>query len=96
MVALLAGCQATPNHAPPVTVAEAAGAGERGQAETLREGRRLFVSRCVDCHVLPVVARYPAEAWPHLVAKMAARADLKPREEAKVVSYLVALRKTQK
>lgn len=44
---------------------------------TLQEGRTLFVSRCIECHTLPVVSRYDPVAWPWLVNDMSARAGLK-------------------
>jgi len=58
----------------------------------LREGRTLFVSRCIECHTLPAVSRYNAAAWPRLVDKMSGRANLKPAERDAIVAYLLAVR----
>jgi len=59
---------------------------------TLREGRRLFVSRCIECHTLPVVSRYDPVAWPWLVDDMSVRAGLKPAERKALVAYILAVR----
>jgi len=69
-------------------------AGERAHVDerTLREGRSLFVSRCIECHTLPVVSRYDPVAWPWLVDNMAHRASLKPAEREALVAYLLAVR----
>ena len=69
-------------------------AGERAHIDesTLREGRRLFVSRCIECHTLPVVSRYDQVAWPWLVDDMSVRAGLKPAERKALVAYILAVR----
>ena len=69
-----------------------AGARAHVDESTLREGRTLFVSRCIECHTLPLVSRYDAVAWPWLVDDMAARASLKPAEREAVVAYILAVR----
>jgi mono/diheme cytochrome c family protein len=77
----------------PVTPAVVrAGAAQHHNERTLREGRALFVSRCIECHTLPAVQKYTAAAWPHLVDKMAKRADLKPTERDAIVAYVLAAR----
>ena len=69
-----------------------AGARAHINEQTLREGRALFVSRCIECHTLPVVSRYDPVAWPWLVDDMAGRASLKPAERDALVAYLLAVR----
>ncbi len=91
---LFSGCE-TGNDVVPVIPAEAAR--HSGQsATTLKEGRTLFVSRCIECHALPVVSQHRAEDWPALVASMSDRADLKPAERESLIAYLVTLRRMQK
>lgn len=77
---MLAGCQ-TDSAAPRVTSV-------RGQ--NLEKGRKLFTTRCIECHVLPSINRYPRAAWPRLVAKMSGRADLTPADGAAIVAYILA------
>ena len=62
---------------------------------TLQAGRTLFVSRCIECHTVPVVSHYDAVAWPWLVDDMAARASLKPAEREALIAYILAVRATQ-
>ena len=69
-----------------------AGARAHINEQTLREGRALFVSRCIECHTLPVVSRYDPVAWPWLVDDMAERASLKPGEREALVAYILAVR----
>ena len=68
--------------------------GERAHIDqrTLQQGRTLFVSRCIECHTLPVVSRYDPVAWPWLVNDMSARAGLRPSERDAVVAYILAVR----
>ena len=56
----------------------------------LQDGRRLFLSRCLECHTLPPVAKYSRNEWPHLVSRMAGRANLSPGEQAVITAYLRA------
>lgn len=85
----------TANFAPPPPVTSQMASVGRAQhvgVATLREGRALFVSRCIDCHTLPVVSRYGAAEWPQLVDKMSRRADLKRSERDAIVAYILAAR----
>jgi mono/diheme cytochrome c family protein len=90
----LADCQSTSFVPPPVTPQMASAVKKRQQVDlvTLQAGRTLFVSRCIECHTLPVVSRYDAVAWPWLVDDMAARASLKPAEREALVAYILAAR----
>jgi hypothetical protein len=58
----------------------------------LRQGRTLFVSRCIECHTLPPVAAHTAAEWPYLIKEMADRASLKPAEQSAVLAYILAAR----
>jgi len=93
LVCLLAGCESTGNQPPPVT-AEFAKVGARQHVDlaTLREGRTLFVSRCIECHTLPAVGKHTAAEWPALIDEMAGRANLKPEQRVAVLAYILAAR----
>ena len=94
-LALLGGCQTSPSPAPFTAAVIRAGATNHTDEDTLRAGRTLFVSRCIECHTLPVASRHSAATWPDVVEWMAKRADLKPAEREAIVAYIVAVRKTQ-
>ena len=86
------GCQSSISPAPMTHEVIRAGARAHVEERTLREGRALFVSRCIECHTLPLVSRYDAVAWPWLVDDMAERASLKPAEREALVAYILAVR----
>jgi hypothetical protein len=93
VVACLLGCESA-NYVPPVTPQMAAAA-KGGNVDWLREGRRLLVYRCIECHTLPPLWRYSVEDWPGIVNSMSHRASLKPGERDAIVAYILAVRSTQ-
>lgn len=92
LACLLVSCEST-NYVPPATSQMAiARKGQHVDLAMLRNGRALFVSRCIECHTLPVVYRYSVEDWPELVDKMSGRATLKPMERDAIIAYILAIR----
>jgi len=59
---------------------------------TLRQGRTLFVHRCIECHTLPPLWHYRKEDWPKIVNSMSHRASLSPAERNAIISYILAVR----
>jgi hypothetical protein len=91
----LVSCEST-NYAPPLVTAQMAkGGGQHADLAMLRDGRTLFVSRCIECHTLPAVRRYSVGDWPKLVDKMSGRASLKPIERDAIIAYIIASRSTK-
>ncbi len=89
----LVSCESTSYQPPPVTAQMARTGGKQHvDLAMLREGRALFVSRCIECHTLPAVSRHTAAEWPGLIDEMAARASLKPAERNVVLAYILAAR----
>jgi mono/diheme cytochrome c family protein len=90
---LLGSCESTMNYVPPVTPQMAAGK-ETKPAELvrLREGRRLFVHRCIECHTLPPLWHYTTKDWREIVSSMSRRASLNPEERNAIVAYILAVR----
>jgi hypothetical protein len=92
LACILVGCQST-NYAPLVTSQMAtARKGERVELAMLREGRTLFVHRCIECHTLPLLWHYSTEDWPGIVDSMSHRASLKRAEREAIVAYILAVR----
>ena len=92
LACLLLSCEAI-NYVPPVTSQMASPRkGQHVDLAMLREGRTLFVHRCIECHTLPVLWRYSAEDWPNIVDSMSHRASLKPAEREAIVAYILAVR----
>jgi mono/diheme cytochrome c family protein len=95
LACLLVSCEST-NYVPSVTSQMAtARKGQHVDLAMLRNGRALFVSRCIECHTLPAVWRYSVEDWPELVDKMSGRATLKPMERDAIIAYILAIRSTK-
>ena len=90
-VVIFGGCEAFNNYPPPVTPNMARTGNRSGTTmEKLEHGRTLFAGRCIECHVLPAIAHYPAEKWPRIVDWMGERAALKPAEREAVIAYVLA------
>ena len=90
---LFLGCQAaTVNPVPLNAEVIRSGSRMRVSETTLREGRRLFASRCIECHTLPVAWHYTDAEWPRLVHDMAHRSSLKNGDEQAIVAYIRAIR----
>jgi hypothetical protein len=93
VISAFLGCESLNVSPAPMTMGVIqAGAAQRVDEPTLREGRRLFVSRCIQCHTLPVVWYYNKSEWPGIVRSMAERSSLKPAEEKALVAYIRAVR----
>jgi hypothetical protein len=90
----LPGCESLSYKPPPVTAGWSQTATRQHvDLATLRQGRVLFASRCIECHTLPVAGRYKDSDWPCIVREMAIRADLKPAERDAVLAYILAAQK---
>ena len=79
--------------APPPEVSLALVANARrdhADGNMLATGRKLFVSRCLECHSLPSATQHSPDEWPHLVNRMSGRANLSVSEQAAIVAYLRA------
>jgi len=61
---------------------------------TLELGRRVYTTKCTECHVARSIGGYSAERWRHYVGVMSPRAHLSAKEEAAVESYLLTVRAT--
>ena len=93
---LLVSCQSNFNNVPPpVTQNMTKHGGNLATVERLDEGRRLFASRCIECHVLPPISKYTADRWPRIVHWMGPRASLKPAEHEAILAYILAVRKNK-
>ena len=94
---ILVSCEST-NYVPPVTPQMATATSKKGthaDVAKLREGRTLFVHRCIECHTLPVIWRYSLQDWPGIVNSMSHRASLKLAERDAIVAYILAVRAQQ-
>ncbi|MEP6776920.1 MAG: cytochrome c [Chthoniobacterales bacterium] len=88
---ILPGCGGTFS-GPPTVTAAMVGSARRQHLDdkTLVAGRAVFVSRCIECHVLPSIAEHSAAAWPAIIGRMSTRADLTRTEREALVAYILA------
>ncbi len=93
----LLGCEST-NYVPPVTpqIAVASSRRQDVDLDKLRQGRTLFVHRCIECHTLPPLWHYTPKDWTEIVNSMSHRASLKPAERNAVIAYILAVRATER
>lgn len=83
------GCQTLLSSAPPVDQALVARSGSPALA--LQEGRKLYLTKCGQCHMpMPIEGR-PTERWRRVLPEMARRARLSFEEEARVGAYVFAV-----
>jgi len=94
---MLVSCEST-NYVPPVTATMASGNSRRQDVDLdkLRQGRALFVHRCIECHTLPVLWHYTPKDWTEIVNNMSHRASLKTAERDAVIAYILAVRATER
>jgi mono/diheme cytochrome c family protein len=97
IVVLLVSCRSTISNIPPPVTEDLAELrrGNMASVQVLNHGRRIFASRCIECHVLPPISTYPAERWPRIVNWMAPRASLNPAEREAMLAYILAVRAQQ-
>lgn len=89
------GCESSPQTAFPTaqTVARS-GAAPRADVAMLARGRKIFTTRCTECHVARPIAGYSVEQWRHNVSVMAPRARLNADDRAALEIYLIAARES--
>jgi hypothetical protein len=58
---------------------------------SLKNGRRLYVNRCSDCHTLHAPTAYTAAQWPTIVLDMASNAEINEDQIRDITRYLVAV-----
>jgi hypothetical protein len=94
IVCLFTSCESTTNYVPVVTPEMAAEQKEKqANLATLKEGRTLFVHRCIECHTLPPLWHYTIQDWSEIVNSMSHRASLSPAEREAIVAYIIAVRR---
>ena len=76
--------------APPITEAFLRAAGPEVSAKAMEEGRKLYTSRCTECHDLELLDSRSVAAWRDAVGSMARRAKIDGAEQSRIVAYLAA------
>ncbi|MDQ3002423.1 MAG: diheme cytochrome c [Fibrobacterota bacterium] len=69
-------------------------AGRNGQVttvSTLKVGRKLYISRCAECHRLTDPKKLTPADWPEMVERMAENAKINPDQQRAITQYLVSV-----
>ena len=96
-LAILAGC-ATPRTAPapgpisPEAVEMAKSRWPGSTAQTLDEGRTIFVNSCGKCHGHPDRSAYSESEWPPIMERMGKKARLSAEQTELVLHFILATR----
>ncbi len=88
-------CESSPNAAFP-TARTVAGGGDKHPPDvaTLERGRKIYTTRCTECHPARPIARYSVAQWHHYVSIMSPRAGLSPNDRAALEAYVVEARES--
>ena len=94
---LLAGCYPKVGPAPgPVTPVALAAAQARDAtltAETVEQGRQVFLEHCDKCHGYAALEAVREAEWPSIVTRMSSRAGIKkPEEQKALLAFVLAAR----
>jgi mono/diheme cytochrome c family protein len=74
-----------------IIAASAAAAQRTGTADAASNGRRLYITRCTECHSAPAPASLSLEEWGRILPQMADLAALNDAERAAVRAYVEAV-----
>jgi hypothetical protein len=74
--------------APPVTPALLTAAHVQTTPAIAEEGRKLYTSRCTECHDLELIDSRSISGWEKMVGGMSGRAHLDDTQKARIMEYL--------
>ncbi len=75
---------------PPITPAFLAAAKVATAPAALEEGRKIYTSRCTECHDLEMVDSRSIGGWRNIVGSMSRRAHVDDTQQARILDYLAA------
>lgn len=90
----LAGCAGGARAIPDPTAKHLEYAEKNGYPSTLpslKNGRKLYVNRCANCHTLHNPTAFQAKDWPAIVQDMASNAEINEDQVRDITRYLVAV-----
>lgn len=91
LAVLASGCVDMARLAPSVDHLVDVGGGGNFDVELLEQGRRVYVTRCTQCHAVVEIARYPRSDWhAQILPEMAKEARLDPSDERALSAYIEA------
>lgn len=91
----LVSCQTDNSKTAPQVSALSPAARRSAATATLQAGRQVFITRCVECHLLQPIEEHSEAGWHEIIATMAPRAKLTPAERIALETYLTAAKRSQ-
>lgn len=79
---------------PPVTAALVAAAGSGASKEALTDGRKIYTTRCTECHDLELLDSRSMTAWRTIVGGMARRAKIDEAQQQRIIDYITVAQRT--
>ncbi|MES2130699.1 MAG: hypothetical protein V4506_00030 [Bacteroidota bacterium] len=64
-------------------------------AQTLSNGHELYIGKCTDCHRKKNIFVYSEDKWKEIIADMAPRSHLNPKETDDLYKYVLSMKATQ-
>ena len=64
-------------------------------AQNLSNGHELYIGTCTDCHRKKNIFAYSESRWKEIIADMAPRSKLDPRQTDDLYKYVLAMKATQ-
>ena len=66
----------------------------KNSLDVLERGRRVFLTRCTECHTVQPIGKYSVERWQHIANWMAPYANLSESDRAALIAYLGSARRS--
>jgi hypothetical protein len=79
---------------PQVTSAMVAASGGNSSKPLLEEGRKIYTTRCTECHDLELLDSRSMDGWSRAVSSMGRRAHLDEAQVGRILEYLTAAQRT--
>lgn len=64
-------------------------------AQTLSNGHELYIGKCTDCHRKKNIFAFSENKWKEIIADMAPRSHLTPKETDDLYKYVLSMKATQ-
>jgi len=63
--------------------------------EDLKDGQKLYIIKCGNCHYLYRPARFSEEKWKHEMPEMAVKAKISTTDQNQILKYLLVMREVE-
>jgi len=64
-------------------------------AQMLSNGHEIFIGKCTDCHRQKSIFAFNDDKWKDIIADMAPKSNLTPKETDELYKYILSMKATQ-